>query len=462
MDTTLDLDIDTQRLRVVAGSEVLDRTLAAIIVALVVAAERGVASCSASDIASLLGDAIKPDTVYERIWRAQELEEPGHQLIVASPRGRITGRYSARPGIALSSQEGALRWLAKFRAECRNHRGAPTGTRVQRLVGEVDRLEELVTAGRFADAERLLRASSLRTRVGQGISGRSRHAVRARLDRLHGGLLMQQGNYGKAGRLLQRAAEEAARAGEWKDRWYALGNLTAALRMEGVDGIRRAKTASDEILDELTLHGGAIAVQDRAELLRWLHASRASPLLVMEELDDVDYWTLRSLDDLRDVAEEQRPYAEAETRLRRVRMFLCRGDLERASDEFVAANSTLTGVAPLLWLEGWLPRYEADILASAGQFSDALARLLDAWRLCDGFGFQRIHIAQRLLELSWPGPESSTAEGRRMIFEATSLHHQYRGCMPKACRRCRGGGTLATLRCVLTSGWPSVPNQFFH
>lgn len=435
----------------------IDRTLAGICVALIIARHRGLMSCSIRDLAELLGDIWTPETIYERLWRLSTLESDRHlpiHRLSAGRSGRVSWEGEAPP------LDEAVRWRNGLVDDARAA-GRLEGQRRGHLADEVDRFESLIQLGRLSDAHRYLRDAGLRRRIGRGASGQSRAALTVRVHRLLGSLLMQQGHDAAACEPLSRAAEAASAAGLWLDRWHALGNLTAALRMAGPSRLMEAQGIYGILLNELSHHGGGLDPPDRAEVERWVWASFASPLLIQGSYLQASEATERALDALGGVDDHRLPYAQAEVRLRRVRQNLGMARVSAAWDEFERAWVEYRRAPALQWLEGWFPRYRADLLVMSGQPAAALASLLEAWAGCDGFGFQRAHLAARFVELA-PQVDAAPLEQRAFRREVATLHLQFVGIWPGRCHRCRGGRTIEVMQCLLGARWPDAPPSFFH
>lgn len=137
--------------------------------------------------------------------------------------------------------------------------------------------------------------------------------------------------------------------------------------------------------------------------------------------------------------------AVVETLLLEVRVLLGRGHVTLASERLEAARARVGDALP--WVQGWLPRYEADVLAAqaGGQPDGGAAQayvgaLGTAWESNAGFGFQRRLILSRIAGVSVDFEGRWThAVTRSIALEVGALHRDRLGLRLEDCPRCRDG-----------------------
>lgn len=317
------------------------------------------------------------------------------------------------------------------------------------MLGHLERAEHRLRVWDIEGARELLASSGLTLHeLLARVPPRERAPVRARFMVLHATTFMNAGDPARAIAAFsrwRRSLDELPAV----DAIRLLITMCAAHRMMpgGAGAALDALVHAERILD----HNGMWDAPGRS-LRRWLYTTRASPLTLLGAHDGAARSLAQAREQIEDPTGADRD-AVAEIGLYEVRTLLARGEREAASlklDEirpWAASGS--------LWLRGWLPRYEADVMAGApparvkvGEHTvEVIAACLRAWHLCSGFGFQRDLVlariaavrparddVERALQRAWPDqPQVGAAALRTLRLRVADLHHERHGRRPSDC-----------------------------
>ena len=318
---------------------------------------------------------------------------------------------------------------------------------------DLSRLQSYIKEGKYKEAFSLYSSHQL-DHIGKSISGTARQKLLVNRDRIYGGLLMSHGDYKKAIQLLRQAMERGQRIGEIGEVAHAAGNLAAALRMMG---IREVSIAQKVCIDAIGYVRNARQSLDRekfASLLRWLHTTLSSDFTIYENYESAFKSTEEALDYV-DLSGDERYLGETEIRFRRAKVHLHNSDIDKCEQELeiIEKLAVLPGVRSVDWIGKWVPRLKADILIAKGKSGEAINALLQGWHMNSNYGFQRVHIAQRLLKLNYV--DSSMTRGIEI------LHKRLLGIYSSKCKYCGGRTLIDRLKCAIYRTWPTVPPSFW-
>lgn len=281
--------------------------------------------------------------------------------------------------VSASGLRGELHRLA---ARSGQRRGNPA-PRTNPLAAVQRAREALASDGPIAGA-RVVREEALSPHVLLARTPlRARVMVRAQLALLASELAMNQGRARAAVLAARRGLRLASGEPEVRLRLHAASG--AASRMEGalVESVRHY----DEALSAAAL----LDVTSRRRMRRWVLASASTPHTLMNDLNAAEALARRSIDEL----EAGDPTGEAESHLLLARALLWRGDGDAAAEMVALAEAYARSGAS--WVQGWVPRYVADVAWRVGRDGARWANSIEsAWWATAGYGFQRALLLARV------------------------------------------------------------------
>lgn len=446
---SLELDLDNRRLLLADGTKTPPLPATSFAVVVVLAAHRAdgrAGGLSPADISRHLRALVSAETVKRLLWEIRELA--GFASLVAADGRRYS--LSLVDGEVLEPPADALFLWVERHLRWRVPRGAYTADKG----ADLDKLHQLIRAGEFDQATLLLRQRDLRNAIGKHTSGKARQALMTRLDTLEGGMLVERGHFVAATTLLERARKRALSSGDVLAIANATGNLLVALRMTRASLASTAEAIGMDLLNRLQTHRAEIG-DHAGRLGRWIRGLLTRSLLVAARPREALEMNLRSLGEGGGTA-LQLAVGEAETRCYRVNALLHSGDPDGAEAELERAIFALGTFDSERALLGWFPQYRARIHAARSDHHLAVPVLLDAWRRCDGYGFQRARIARLLLSLPPYADELPAA----FAPSVAAFHRQYTRRWPRGCATCSGRRLTNALRCAVERTWPGAPETF--
>lgn len=281
---------------------------------------------------------------------------------------------------------------------------------------------------------------------------RERDHVRARFMLLHATTLMNAGEADRAVAAFQRWRQLGAMPRLPADSAVRLlATISAAYRMTpgGAVHAHQVLDEADRIISSNPIEPGA-----RRRLQRWVFCIRATPFTLLEDHDKAAAMLERATDQLDGQIDEV-----AEVELYRIRTLLAQGRREEASVRFDEIAPRARHAS--LWIQGWLYRYQADVIAGGRPASvtkcdrpaDVLHACLQGWIRCRSFGFQqrllltRVAVAQpshrdveMALAAAIDADRASVAEAwADLKRQVAVLHRRRHGRRPSECT-CAGRG----------------------
>jgi tetratricopeptide (TPR) repeat protein len=254
--------------------------------------------------------------------------------------------------------------------------------------------------------------------------------------------------------VLRQAVIRGQRIGEVYEFAQAAGNLAAALRMMGMNEVSIAQRVCHDAIQYVRKERRCLKETEYGELQRWLLATLSSDYTIYENYDDAFNSTEEALDQL-SLAGDNKYIGETEIRFRRARVYLLKSRIDQCERELESIDELLKHpmISNVDWIGKWIPRLRADICLTQGKHEEAKIYLLEGWRMNSNYGFQRVHIAQRMLGLNFVDP--------LMTRGIDKLHKQFLGTYTGSCKYCKGKALIDRLRCVFNQTWPSVPPSFW-
>lgn len=264
----------------------------------------------------------------------------------------------------------------------------------------------------------------------------------------------------EATRILRRAMKRAHRLSDWPEFIQAVGNLAAALRMEGPQGVVEAQELCVGTLELLRNPLAQIDLNPIAvwEAQRWLFTTSGKMLIAMGD-------TLQASDHLQ-LAQEQANLGGSaqsiETLLRKAELESKSGNVD-AADEIVSSlrgNQDLADFEPAgEWTDGWIGRDTVRLLVESGKAIEAVEMAPYAWELNRGFNYQRIALgalyARAMRSIGRPGSHSISS------FPGLNRLHQEVVGIPIGRCSCKNGGAAAAFECIETARWGRIGNQLW-
>jgi len=463
--------VNTNLIRLKDGSFIKIRNTSVFAIYVVLALEQFNESdtkLSAFDISRKLRGALRPETISKILWEEREYQKmegilfktfkPISHKDINSGKGEKpeTGRKVRQSTYRIASQNinsspSRLNdWLNDFikKKHREGHRNI-----TQSQASDLRRLQSYNLEGKFKEAFLLYSSHKLKN-IGRSISGKARQKLLVQRDRTYGALLMSHGNFKEAVHILSQAMIRGQRIGEVYEVAQAAGNLAAALRMMGIKEVSTAQKVCHDAIQYVRKARRSLEEIKYASLLRWLFATLSSDFTIYENYAAAFRSTEEALD-LVDMAGEERYLGETEIRFRRARVYLLKSHIDKCEEELEKIDRLLTlpMVSKVDWIGKWIPRLKTDLCLAQQRHEEAKIQLLEGWKMNSNYGFQRVHIAQRMLGLNYVDP--------LMTRGIEELHKQFLGTYTGDCKYCRRRALIDRLRCVFERTWPAVPPSFW-
>ena len=292
-------------------------------------------------------------------------------------------------------------WLAPAAISSLDGRLCGTHRRTGRALADwatvqVERAHTVLRDGQPTRAARILRDHGLSAAdLIPRLSLRNRGQLIAALAYIDGDIAMAAGNADRAIFRLDRAARAAR---EHAPHLVAeiLATKAAGLRMRNISSLELAVEAYDEAGAWVAQ---ASTEQGQARLAAWITRSRSTPYAILGD------WprAAEAIEQAGETCADLDSAAEAEKLLLSTRILLgtpCSRSIQRAADAVERAAKLAATCPP--WVQGWVPRYEADLMMAAHpqqEWATAAPLLERAWYLNKSYGFQRRLVLARLADM---------------------------------------------------------------
>ena len=336
---------------------------------------------------------------------------------------RSNGRWWPRPDT--TDADAAACWQRFLADSARRRARRDVPTRPERVQAAVRAARRALGDGDFTALRRWLAVPWLDPiSVARSVPPRWRSLLLSQLALVHADTYVQRGEPGRSLAIVDRALRSCREPLLLSE---LAGVRCAALRMLSPERAFEAVQVQAAGLQ----WSQALDMEARRHRVRHLRAAVVAPLLATGQVVAAVCEARASLD-LADSGTAE----WAESALCLVRALVASGDRDAARSLF----GDLPDAAMLpLWVTGWIPRIEASFLARDLAPDAWNRRLLDAWRKCAGFGFQRRLIIatlpaqpQRFVADAWPDRHLAS-----LRWAIARLHHARHGRRPSECPTCR-------------------------